>query len=88
MFLYLVLPNLLLYLKFFTFMYILKAYNKIRSATDIISHNLSERRSTFNASRWSKISNITLCFTAYIGAHSPAVELDIAIRFRLQTGLL
>ena len=69
-------------------MYILKAYNKIRSATDIISHNLSERRSTFNASRWSKISNITLCFTAYIGAHSPAVELDIAIRFRLQTGLL
>ena len=62
----------------------LKAYNKIRRATDIISHSLSERRSTFNASKWSKLSNVTGCFTACIGVLT--VDLDNAIWFRLQSG--
>ena len=51
----------------------LKVYNKMRRATDIMSHISSERRSIFKA-----------C----IGAHSPAVELDNAIRFTLRSGPL
>ena len=61
---------------------------EIRRVTDIISHSSSERKSTFNASRWSKLSNITGYFTACISAHSPAAELDNVIQFRLQSGLL
>ena len=67
---------------------ILKAYNKIRIAIAIISHSLSEKRNIFKASWWSKLSNITGCFTAYIGGHSPTVELDTAIWFRLWSGPL
>ena len=63
----------------------LKAYNKMKRATNIVSHSSSERRSIFNASRWSKLSIVTGCFT---GAHSPAVELDSMIRFRLRSGPL
>ena len=66
----------------------LKAYNNIRRATDIISHSSSERRSIFNASQWSKPSNVSGCFIACIEAHSPGVELDNAIRFRLWSGPL
>ena len=65
------LPN---HMKFYVNSYyktlILKAYNKIRRATDIISHSLSERRSIFYTSWWSKLSNGTGCFTACIGVHS------------------
>ena len=66
----------------------LKAHSKIRRAADIITHCSSERRSIFNASRWLKLSNVTGCLTACIGAHSPAVELNNTIRFRLRPGLL
>ena len=52
----------------------LKAYNKIERATDIINYSLSEKRSIFNASQLLKFSNVTGCFTACIGVHSPAVE--------------
>ena len=43
----------------------------------------SEKRSIFIASWWSKLSNVTGFFTACVGALSPAVELNNAIRFRL-----
>ena len=56
----------LMHTKFFIFIHILKAYNNIRRATDMISHSSSERISNFNASRWWKISNVTSCFTAHI----------------------
>ena len=65
-----------------------KVYNKMRRVTDIISHSSSERRSILNTSRWSKLSNVTGCFTAGIGAHSPAVELENAIQFRIWSGPL
>ena len=56
----------------------LKAYNKMR-----ISYSSSERRSIFNASRWSKLfSNVTYCFTPCTSVHSPSVELDM---IRLQS---
>ena len=61
-----------------------KAYNKIRRATDIINRSSTER-SILNAFRWSKLSNVTGCFTACIGAHFPAADLDNAIRFRLRS---
>ena len=66
---------------------ILKACNKMRRATDIISHSLSERRSIFNASRWSKPSNVTGCFTTYTGVHSPAAEVDNTVWLRLRPSL-
>ena len=66
----------------------LKAYNKMRRAADIINHSSSERRSIFNTSVWSKLSNVTGCFTVCIGVHSPAVELENAIQFRLWSGPL
>ena len=50
--------------------------------THLISHSSSERRSIFNTSRWSKLTNVTGCFTARIGAQSSAVELENAIPFR------
>ena len=64
-----------------------KAYNKLWRAADIISHSLSERRSIFNASQWLKLSNVTGCFTAYVGVHCPATQLDKVIWFRLWSGL-
>ena len=54
-------------------------YNKIRRATDIINHSSSERRSIFNASRCLKLPIVTVCFTACIGAHSRAIDLDNVI---------
>ena len=66
----------------------LKVYNKRRRATDLISHSSSERRSIFNASQLSKLSNVTCCFRACIVAHSPALELDNTRWFRLQSGPL
>ena len=66
----------------------LKAYNKLRKATDIISQISSERRCIFNASQWSKLSNVTSCFTACKGAHSPAAEMDNRVRFNLRSGSL
>ena len=61
--------------RFYDITITLKAYSKMRRATDIISHNLSDRRSIFNACWWLNISNITGCFTACISVHFPAVEL-------------
>ena len=66
----------------------LKAYIKMRRAADIINHSSSERRSIFNTSLWSKLSNVTGCFTVCIDVHSPAVELENAIQFRLWSGPL
>ena len=74
-------------------------YKKVRSQLEglqqnkksyryIISYSSSARRSVFSASRWSKLSSVTGCFTACISAHSPAIELDNTIRFRLRSGLL
>ena len=63
------------------------AYNKVKRATDIISHSSSERRSIFNASWWSKFSSVTGCFTSCKCAHSATVELENAIQFRLHTGI-
>ena len=51
---------------------------KIRRATDIISHSLPERRSIFNA--------IGQSSPMFISVHSPAVEMDQAIWFRLCSG--
>ena len=66
-----------------------KAYNKRMTDTDIISHSSSERRSIFNASCWSKLSNVTGCFTACKGVHSfqmswiicSRLEFDLAFFF-------
>ena len=80
MFFYLVLPNLPLPC---TLTFTSKAYNRIRRTTDIISHSSSV---DVNASRLSNLSNVTGYFSACAGAHSPAVELDNAIRFRLWSG--
>ena len=54
-----------------------------KKATDIISHSLSERRSISNVSWWSKLFNVTGCFTGCISAHYPAVKLDNTIWFIL-----
>ena len=70
-----VLCNIYIYKKTFT----LKAYNKIRKATDIISHSSSEKRSIFNASRQSKLSNVTGSFTTCKDAHSPVEFSGIAL---------
>ena len=81
----------ILYYIYIIYIYIthnLKAYNKMRRATDIISLSLSERKSTFNTSPQLKLSNVTGCFTACIGVHSPAAELENVIQFRLQYGPL
>ena len=59
----------------------------MKRATDIISYSSSERRSIFIASWWLKLSNVTGCI-ACIGGHSPAIELDNPIWFRLQSGPL
>ena len=65
-------PKLIYYIKIKTEHHIyiwnkalnLKAYNKARRATNIISHSLSERKSIFNASLLWKLSNVTQHFTA------------------------
>ena len=57
----------------------LNACNKIRRATDIISHSPSEKGS-INASWWLNVG----CFTACIGVHCSSVELDKVIWFRFQ----
>ena len=57
----------------------------------IISHNSSERRSIFNVSRWVEALqcyHVTACFTACIGVHSLAVQVDNTIQFRFQPGPL
>ena len=98
MFLYLVLSNLPLVLpslwchkflphvhKVLWYIYLtlnLKAYNKLRRATDIICHSLSKRRSIFNTFWWLKLSNVTGCFTACVGVHFPVVKLENEIQFR------
>ena len=69
--------------RFYDITITLKAYSKMRRATDIISHNLSDMRSIFNACWWLNISNITGCFTACISVNFPAVEFDNAIWFIL-----
>lgn len=66
----------------------LKAYNKIRRTTDIISHSSSDSGTIFNAFWWLKLSNLTGCFIACIRAHLSAVELDNTIKFRLPSGLI
>ena len=61
-----------------------KAYNKRMTDTDIISHSSSERRSIFNASCWSKLSNVTGCFTVCKGVHS--FQMSWIICSRLEFG--
>ena len=71
MFLYLVLSNHLPLV-----LHSLWWHKFLAHAHKVLWHNqpqffLSERRSIFNASQWSKLSNVSDYFTAYKSVHSP-----------------